>query len=76
MTHTHAISTTDPINGKDIKDVEGHPYVVEGDHYHDVAIYFETEENRSEYLSVQVNRPEQGLSKTMDNPTDEFIDEG
>ncbi len=76
MTHEHMISTTDPITGHDIPDLEGRPFVVEGDHYHDITIYFESEENRRAYLDIPVTYPDPVLNRKLSNPTDQWIDNG
>ena len=74
MKHFHMISTTDPITGNDIDDPTGHPYVVEGDHYNDITIYFESEESRGAYVAIPVERPGRDLSINLDNPTDNYPD--
>ncbi len=70
MTHFHMISTTDPMTGRDIPDLEGHPFVVEGSHYYDVTIYFETEASKQAYLDIPLQRIEgEGrLHSLLDNP--------
>ncbi len=74
MQHHHIISTTDPITGRDIVDLAGHPYVVEGDHYNDITIYFESEDTRRAYLDIPVEHPGADLTVNLDNPTDECFD--
>lgn len=74
MQHFHMISTTDPITGKEIDDPTGHPYVVEGDHYSDITVYFETDESRDAYLAIPVECPGEDLSVNLDNPTDNYPD--
>ena len=74
MHHFHMISTTDPITGNDVNDLAGHPYVVEGDHYTDITLYFESEETRDAYLAIPVERPGKDLSINLDNPTDNYPD--
>ena len=76
MTHFHRISTTDPISGHDIPDVEGMPYVVEGDHYNDLTIYFESEANRQEYLQLKPLSPagEGRLHEILNNPAPDMND--
>ncbi|UCE88801.1 MAG: hypothetical protein JSW10_10825 [Pseudomonadota bacterium] len=73
---THRLCTTDPISLHDIDDPTGKPYVVEGDRYNDITIYFESEENRQAYLAIPVEHPEEDLGMSLDNPTDIMIDEG
>jgi len=72
MNSSHIISTTDPINGFDITDRKNRPYVVEGDDTNDLTIYFETEASLQSYLDIPVEHPEQGISKTLSNPTDNY----
>jgi hypothetical protein len=74
MQHIHMISTTDPITLRDVSDTWGRPYVVEGDHYSDITIYFESEETRQAYLDIPVENPSRDLSVSLDNPTDDYPD--
>ncbi len=74
MRHVHMSSTTGPITGNDIEDPTGHPYVVEGDHYNDITVYFESDESREAYLAIPVQRPGRDLSINLDNPTDNYPD--
>jgi hypothetical protein len=68
------ISTTDPITGRDIGDVAGHPYVVEGGHYSDITIYFKSESSREECLGIPVERAGRDLTVNLDNPADDYSD--
>lgn len=74
MAHFHMISTTDPITGREIEDIAGHPYVVEGGHYNDITIYFESEETRQAYLDIPVEHPGADLKVNLDNPADSYPD--
>jgi hypothetical protein len=65
---TLRISTTDPISGRDIDDLAGCPYLVDGN----LTIYFESEATRQEFLEVPVDHP----FRLADNPTAEGYDEG
>ncbi|WP_455207427.1 hypothetical protein [Kaarinaea lacus] len=40
MNITHIISTTDPVNGVNITDLNNRPHVIEGDKANDLTIYF------------------------------------
>lgn len=62
------ISSTDPITGRKIADLTGHPYLVDGN----VTIYFETEATRQEFMDMPIDHP----FHLVDNPTDEGYDEG
>ena len=46
------VQTTDPINGKDVTDIEHAPFVVEGSGEDALKIYFESAENRQAYLDT------------------------
>ncbi len=72
MSNSHIISTTDPINGFDITDRNSRPNVVEGDDTSDLTIYFETEASLQTYVGIAVEHPEQDLSTTLNNPTDDY----
>jgi hypothetical protein len=58
----------DPITGRGIDDLTGHPFVVDGN----VTMYFESERTRQEYLDMPIDHP----FHLVDNPTDEGYDEG
>lgn len=62
------LTSIDPITGRDIEDLEGHPYLVDGN----ITIYFESEETRKQYLDTPIDHP----FHLVDNPTDEGYDEG
>ncbi len=62
------LSSVDPMTGREIDDLAGHPYLVDGN----VTIYFETEATRREFLEMPVDHP----FHLRDNPTDEGYDEG
>lgn len=72
----HRICTTDPITLNDIPDTYGKPYVVVGEEYNDLTIYFESEENRQAYLKIPTEHPATEHTLNLDNPTEVFIDEG
>lgn len=72
----HRIETTDPITGRDIENLEGKPYVVEGSGTpDDLVIYFESEETKRQYMGIPVEHPIDH-HVNLDNPTDIMIDEG
>lgn len=62
------LSSTDPITGREIEDLAGHPYLVDGN----VTMYFETEATRQEFIDMPIDHP----FHLVDNPTDEGYDEG
>lgn len=62
------LTSIDPITGRDIDDLEGHPYLVDGN----VTMYFESEETRQAYIDTPIDHP----FHLVDNPFDEGYDEG
>lgn len=76
MMHFHLISTTDPMTGRDIPDLEGRPFVVEGTHYNDLTIYFESEETKRAYLDIPLERVggEGRVHSILDNPANDMND--
>jgi hypothetical protein len=50
--------------------------VVEGKHNDDLAICFESAENKQAYHAINVAYPAMDMRVSLDNPTDIFIDEG
>lgn len=65
-------STLDPITLNDVTDLENAPFVIEGIGDNAIQIYFESVENRDEYLNMEVhgsvNLP--GLKKIFDEMAD------
>lgn len=47
------IGTIDPMTGRDIIGVQGHPFIVDGN----LTIYFESEETKSEFEHMPLNHP-------------------
>ena len=74
--YMHRLCTTDPVSLQDIADPSGMPYVVEGDRFNDITVYFASEANRQTYLSIPVECPGRDLRYNLDNPTDICIAEG
>ena len=72
MNSTHIISTTDPINGFNITDLQNRPHIVEGDSTNDLTIYFQSEASLQTYREIPVEQPERDLSRTLSNPTDDY----
>ncbi|HEX9180247.1 MAG TPA: hypothetical protein VF859_07620 [Burkholderiales bacterium] len=62
------LSSIDPITGRDIEDLTGHPYLVDGH----VVMYFETEETKQAYLNTPKDHP----FLMQDNPDEEGEAEG
>jgi len=62
------ISSIDPITGRDIEDLEGLPYLVDGN----LVIYFESEQTRQAYLDTPIDHP----LPLPDNPVDDWVAEG
>ena len=47
---TYRIETTDPITGKTLEQLMDMPYVIENVEDDSLVIYFESEDNRDQYL--------------------------
>lgn len=62
------LSSVDPVTGREIDDLSGRPYLVDGN----VTIYFESEATRKEFMEMPLDHP----FHLVDNPTDEGYDEG
>jgi hypothetical protein len=65
-------TTLDPISLNDVTDIDNAPYVVEGEGDGALKIYFESEENKQEYLDTPVHGSEDmsGLKKIYDDMAD------
>ena len=60
----HMIGTIDPMTGRDIPDVVGHPSVVDGN----LTIYFESVETRLAFEQMPLNHPyEHDLGKPAED---------
>ena len=55
------VTSTDPISGNDVVDLDSAPYVVEGNGDDALKIYFESEENKASYLEIESKTPQQVL---------------
>jgi hypothetical protein len=64
----HMITTIDPITGRDIGDLTGKPFHVDGN----VTMYFESEATRKAYLDEPVDHP----FHLVDNPDEDGEAEG
>lgn len=62
------LHTLDPISGVELDDLEGRPYLVDGN----VVIYFESEETRKAFEDMPTDHP----FRLQDNPTEEGEAEG
>ena len=49
------ISTLDPMTLNDVVNTETAPYVIEGKGDQAIKIYFETEENKQDYMSMEMH---------------------
>lgn len=66
--HAMRISTTDPISGADVKNIEGSPFVIEGKGEGALKIFFENEENKKAYLEIQTEHPGEDFTTNLNNP--------
>lgn len=65
-------TTTDPISLHDVPNPEQHPCVFEGDGDNGIEIYFENEENRQTYLSMEL----EDRKVIQGSDTEDYIAEG
>ncbi|MGD8588791.1 MAG: hypothetical protein PVG22_08150 [Chromatiales bacterium] len=49
------ISTTDPMTLNDVLDPENAPFVIEGQGRDAIKIYFESQQSRDDYLSMEMH---------------------
>lgn len=67
-------STLDPISMKDVTDLDNAPYIIEGEGNSALKIFFESEDNKREYLAIPIHGSDgiTGLQdiyeKMADNP--------
>jgi len=62
------ISSIDPVSGRDIGDVEAHPFIVDGS----LVIYFESETTKQAYIDTPTDHP----VPLPDNPDEDWVAEG
>jgi hypothetical protein len=55
-------TTLDPITLKDVTDLDNAPYLIEGEGDNAIRIYFESEQNRREYLDTPLHGSDGGSS--------------
>ena len=65
-------TTLDPISLNDVTDLENAPFVIEGEGPNALKIYFESEQNKREYLDIPVHGSDDmaGLKKIYDAMAD------
>ena len=68
-------TTLDPISLEDVTNLEQAPFVVEGEGANAIKIYFQSEENKREYLALEVHGSNNsaGLKKIFDDAADSPI---
>lgn len=69
------VTTLDPISLEDVTDLETAPFVVEGEGSGAIKIYFRSEENRREYLEMEMHGADNspGLRELYDAAADSPI---
>ena len=62
-------TTLDPIALNDVTDLDNAPYVIEGEGPNALKIYFESEQNKREYLDIPVHGSDDmsGLKEIYDD---------
>ena len=65
-------TTLDPISLNDVEDIENAPYIIEGEGQHTLKIYFESEQNKQEYVNTPLHGSDDlsGLKKIYDEMAD------
>jgi YHS domain-containing protein len=65
-------TTLDPISLNDVTDIENAPYLVEGEGQNALKIYFESEENKREYMNTPTHGSDDmsGLKNIYDDMAD------
>ena len=69
------VSTLDPISLEDVTELDSAPFVIEGEGASAIKIYFQTEQNRREYVEMEVHGSSNsaGLKKIFDDAADSPI---
>jgi hypothetical protein len=69
------VSTLDPMSLEDVTDLENAPYVIEGEGDAAIKIYFRSEDNRREYLEMEIHGSTNsaGLKAIFDDAADSPI---
>jgi hypothetical protein len=68
------IITLDPITLNDVTDLDNAPYVIEGQGDGAIKIYFESDENKHEYLDTPMHGADGSGSAAMGKIFDEMAD--
>lgn len=68
----HIKTTTDPITLRDVEKPEDRPCVYEGSGGDGLEIYFESEENRQQYLNMEL----EDKKVLKGNDTEDYVAEG
>ena len=63
------VTTTDPLSGKVVTDIDNAPYVIEGSGEDALKIYFESQENKSRYLEIESKTPKKVLLDVYNKTT-------
>jgi len=62
------VTTTDPITGHTIKDLEGHPFFIEGEGPNALKIYFDSDDSKKTYLEIETEHPGKDFTVNLNNP--------
>ncbi len=68
------IHTLDPVTLNDVTNLDTAPYVIEGNGDNAIKIYFESEENKHEYLDTPMHGSEAGSGEGLKKIFDEMAD--
>jgi hypothetical protein len=64
------VTTTDPMTGNDVADLDNAPFIIEGQGSDALKIYFESVANRQEYLEISMDGPDNALLDALDSIKD------
>ena len=70
----HIRSTTDPISSQEVLHPEQHPCVYQGDGDDGLEVYFESEENRRQYIDMLLDDDDSIVLKG--DASDDYVAEG
>lgn len=64
------VTTTDPISGNDVADLDNKPFIIEGEGESALKIYFESLANKASYAEIETKTPQAVLLDVYGRTTD------
>ena len=68
------IHTLDPMTLNDVTDLENAPYLIEGKGDSAIKIYFETEQNKTDYLEIEMHGSDGSSGSALKNIFNEMAE--